>query len=607
MTASRDWLGRTELHLEGLGAAYRSGAITPAALVDELAPALEASDRLAIWIHRTSLDDLRRAALALERGAARGPLWGVPFAVKDNIDVAGVPTTAACPSYGYVPASSAAVVERLIAAGALLVGKTNLDQFATGLVGVRSPHGAPPNPFGAAYVPGGSSSGSAAAVARGLVSFALGTDTAGSGRVPAALSNTVGLKPSPGVLSTRGVVPACRSLDCVSIHALTVGDAARVAGIAAGHDRADPFSRPGADRVSWRDEPAPAAFRFGVPADGPLGDRETDAAFARAVAGLERLGGTSVAVDFAPLSAAARLLYDGPWVAERLCGLERFITEAPGSVLPVIRDILLGAAGLRATQAFAGLHELARCRREAEAMWASADVLVVPTVPDVPTLAEVAAQPIAANARLGRYTNFVNLLDLAALAVPNGFRGDGLSTGITLIGPWGHDARIAALGAAFHRAAGGALGATPWRLPASTAAPRREPSADELAIAVVGAHLSGQPLNHQLTARRARLLGAARTAPSYRLHALAGAAPARPGLVRVGAGGAPIELEVWAMPRAEVGAFLAVIPPPLCLGAIELDTGERVTGFLCEAHALAGARDITQHGGWRAYLRSVDA
>jgi len=630
MVASSDgsgWIERSELRIASVAAAYRSAALTPTRLVDEVIPALAASDPLAIWIHRVPADALRAAARDLEqRAIPRGPLWGIPFAVKDNIDVAGVPTTAACPDYAYIPTTSAYVVERLLAAGALFVGKTNLDQFATGLVGVRSPHGAPPNPFHPAYVPGGSSSGSAAAVTRGLVSFALGTDTAGSGRVPAALTNTVGLKPSRGLLSTRGVVPACRSLDCVSIQALTVDDAVTVARVAAGYDRGDPYSRQiGTD--PWLGSPPPA-FRFGIPdrAAEPLGDDETCAAFARAVATLRRLGGTPVAIDFAPLFAAARLLYDGPWVAERLAGLEHFVARRPDALLPVIREILAGGAGLRATQSFAGLHELAVHRREADELFAGIDLLIVPTVPVVPTLADVAAHPIAANARLGRYTNFVNLLDLAALAIPNGFRRDGLSTGITLIAPACRDGRLAALGAGFHRTIGGTLGATPWPVPPPVA--RSEPpapatvgsigslcsvdaagppglSADEHTIAVVGAHLSGQPLNSQLTTRGGRLLASAHTAPTYRLHALADTRPAKPGLVRAADGGARIELELWAMPRTEIGSLLAVVPPPLCFGSIDLDDGSRVTGFLCEAHAVVGARDITAFGGWRAYLDSL--
>jgi allophanate hydrolase len=595
---------RSELHLTGLRASYRSGALTPARLVDELAPVLDVSDSLAIWIHRVPTDALRAAARALER-CERGPLWGVPFAVKDNIDVAGVPTTAACPAFSYVPTSSATVVERLIVAGALFVGKTNLDQFATGLVGVRSPYGAPPNPFAPACVPGGSSSGSAAAVARGLVSFALGTDTAGSARVPAALTNTVGLKPSRGLLSLRGVVPACRSIDCVSVQALTVEDAVAVARVAAGYDADDPYSRREGARVTWREEMPRPRFRFGIPdaSAQPLGDRDTEAAFARAVAMLRDLGGTPVPVDFAPLFAAARLLYEGPWVAERLAALETFVARNASQLLPVTRDILLGAAQLRATDAFAGLHELAVCRRAADEIWAASDVLVVPTVPEVPTLADVAASPIAANARLGRYTNFVNLLDLAALAVPNGFRSDGSSTGITLIAPWGHDGQLAVLGSAFHRAIGGSLGATPWKLPTSPSA--ASTGDDEHAIAVVGAHLSGQPLNVQLVTHGARLVATTRTSASYKLYALAGTTPAKPGLIRVAEGGAAIELEVWAMPRTEIGAFLALVPAPLCLGSIVLESGESVTGFLCEPHAIASARDITELGGWRAYLRSA--
>jgi allophanate hydrolase len=420
----------------------------------------------------------------------------------------------------------------------------------------------------------------------------------------------VGLKPSRGLLSTRGVVPACRSLDCVSIQALTVDDAVTVARVAAGYDPGDPYSRPtGAD--PWRDPPSPPTFRFGVPdaAAEPLGDDETCAAFARAVAVLRRLGGTPVPVDFAPLFAAARLLYEGPWVAERLAGLEPFVAQRPEALLPVIREILAGGAGLRATQTFAGLHELAVHRRAADELFAAIDTLVVPTVPVVPTLADVAAHPIAANARLGRYTNFVNLLDLAALAVPNGFRRDGLSTGITFIAPACHDGQLAALGARFHRTIGGTLGATPWTVPPQARSPARpstdERSGDEHAIAVVGAHLSGQPLNSQLTTRGARLLATAHTAPTYRLYALADTRPAKPGLVRAADGGARIELELWALPRTEIGSLLALVPPPLCFGSIELDDGSRVTGFLCEAHAALGARDITAFGGWRAYRRSL--
>ncbi len=585
---------RMRLDLASLRARYTDGGLdgrlTPTRMVEWLFERMDASDGMAIWITCASRAQLYEQAMLLERESnpeRRLPLWGVPFAVKDNIDVAGLPTTAACPAFAYVPKTSAPVVRRLQAAGALCVGKTNLDQFATGLTGTRSPYGVPRNPFDERHVVGGSSSGSAAAVARGLVSFALGTDTAGSGRVPAGFTNTVGLKPSRGLLPTDGVVPACRSLDCVSIFALTVADATLVADVASATQ-------------AFSGALLPPSFRFAVP-DGTL---------AQVVASLRALGGVQASVDFEPFAAAGRLLYDGPWIAERLAGLAAFVTERGDALLPVTREILRAGEKVRGTDVFTGLHQLERLRARVAPVWNELDVLVVPSAPMLPTIAEVDADAIGVNTRLGQYATFVNLLDLAALAVPAGFRADGLPEGITMIGPHGSDARLAALAAAFHRHVGGQLGATGWPMLASDADDADDESVpavsvqvhdDELAVAVVGAHLSGQPLNYQLRGRGARFVAATRTASCYRLHALG----PRPGLVRSAGPGAAIEVEVWAMPRAQVGSFLAVMPPPLCLGSVELADGTRVTGFLCEAHALDGARDITSFGGWRAYLAAT--
>jgi allophanate hydrolase len=596
------------LDVAQLSTAYAGGSLRPTDLVDHLTGA--GADQPGIWIHRLTASELLAAARALEQRRAAGetlPLYGIPFAVKDNIDVAGLPTTAACPAFSYQAAASAPVVARLLAAGALLVGKTNLDQFATGLVGVRSPYGVPANPFDARYIVGGSSSGSAAAVARGLVSFALGTDTAGSGRVPAAFTNLVGLKPSPGLLSTRGVVPACRSLDCVSVFALTVPDARAVAAVAAAYDAEDPYSRqPAAGPLRWQ-AAAPRAFRAGVPRTEDrafFGDGAAEGAFQAALARLAGLGAELVEVDMTPFRETAALLYDGPWIAERLAGLQAFVDGNPQALLPITLQILSDGRDYRGPAVFAGLHRLQALRRRVAGVLAGLDTLVVPTTPTIYRIAEVEAEPRALNANLGRYVNFVNLLDMAGVAVPSGFRPDGLPAGITFLGPWGSDARLAALGEAYHRAVGGRLGATAAAL-SPAPAPAAPVAPDHLRVAVVGAHLAGQPLNHQLTDRGGLLVASTRTAARYRLYALPGTSPPKPGLVRVEAGradGAAIELEVWELPRTAFGDFFAGVSAPLCLGSVELEDGARVAGFLCEAHAVAGAEDISRFGGWRGYL-----
>ena len=586
-----------------LRAAYASGTLTPTMLVDEVLARIEAQGDPAVWIHRLTRDELLTHARRIEaRGPAAQPLYGMPFAIKDNIDLAGVPTTAACPDFSYTPPESAPVVQRLLDAGAIPIGKTNLDQFATGLVGVRSPYGVPRNPFRPDVIPGGSSSGSAVGVAAGLVSFALGTDTAGSGRVPAGLNNLVGLKPTKGAWSTRGLVPACRSLDCISVFTLTCADAAAVRAVVEGFDAAADFSRahPARALAAW-----PEKLRIGVPAARDLeffGDAEAERLFFASLARVRELGAELVEIDFAPFRETAALLYQGPWVAERWTALRVFHAEHADAFFPVTRKIVEGANNLSATDAFDGFYKLAALRRRAAAEWEKMDALLLPTAPRPYTVAEVQAEPLLLNTRLGTYTNFVNLLDLSGLAVPAGLRSDGVPWGVTLLAPAWRESELLALGSRWHASVGGNLGATSTPLPVTPESLVAGPARDAVRVAVVGAHLSGLPLNHQLTERGGRLVWSGRTAPAYRLYALPGTTPPKPGLTRVADGGAAIAVEVWELSTAAFGSFVAAIPPPLGIGSIALENGDVVKGFLCEPHALAGARDITAFGGWRAFL-----
>ncbi|MES1164345.1 MAG: allophanate hydrolase [Verrucomicrobiota bacterium] len=607
--------------LPTLGSGYAAGSFTPRDIVRLVRQRIDARGDGAIWISTfsdTALDQAARALEARQRAGERLPLFGVPFAVKDNIDVAGLPTTAACPAFAYTPAVSAPAVSRLIAAGAIAVGKTNMDQFATGLVGVRSPYGVPRNPFDADHVPGGSSSGSAVAVATGQVAFALGTDTAGSGRVPAAFNNIVGLKPSRGVISAAGVVPACRSLDCLSVFAATCEDAAAVAQVMGGFDATDPFSRPEADTVRFLGGPAASTFRFGIPAPGDrdfLGDDHAAAAFERAIAACERLGGQPEVIDMAPFREAGALLYAGPFVAERLEAAGRLFAERPEALVAPLREILGGAAARSARDVFTAQARLSSLRRQIAPVWNSVDFILFPTAPTFPRVDAVERDPLGVNAALGMYTTFANLLDVAAIAVPCGFRDDGLPTGATLFGPWGADGVLAAFGARLHRATSKSIGATGWPLPpaAVTTAPftvtvndNDTAGAAAVTVAVVGAHLTGQPLNHQLTNLGATLVAERRTKPCYRLFALRDTTPPKPGLVRTAAGdGVAVAVELWRLTPSAFGTFVSRIPPPLCMGKLELDDGTTVSGFLCEGHAIEGARDISSFGGWRAYLISV--
>lgn len=583
-----------DLSIPALRAAYAAGALTPARVVAECTARMDGTGDNPIWIHRTPREALSARVDVLERMApaerARLSLFGIPFAVKDNIDVEGMPTTAACPEFAYTPKRSASVVTRLLQAGAILVGKTNLDQFATGLVGTRSPYGACRNAFDARYISGGSSSGSAVSVASGMASFSLGTDTAGSGRVPAAFNNLVGLKPTRGIVSTAGVVPACRTLDCVSVFASSCHDALAVLSVIEGCDPEDPYSRPAGD-TAWF---APPTFRFAVPHAGQLeffGDEGYAALFEAAVHRLAALGGQAVEVDMGPFLAAQSLLYGGPWVAERLAPLEGFLDAHPEAFHPVTREITGSGRKFSAADAFRAQYRLAELRRETESVWASADLMLVPGAPTIYTLAEVEANPVELNSRLGLYTNFVNLLDLAAITVPAGFRADGLPFGVTLIGPAFSDQALAGVGAAFRGEA----------LPVA-------PVGSRVRVAVVGAHLSGMPLNHQLTERGARLLRAARTTPDYLLYALNESTPPKPALVRTAAGhGSCIAVEVWDLPVKNFGSFVAEIPSPLGIATLTLEDGESVQGFVCEQYATSGRSEITSFGGWRNYMQSISA
>lgn len=537
--------------------------------------------------------------------SADGPLSGLRFAVKDNIDVAGQPTTAACPDFAYVPHENAAAVERLLAAGAVLTGKTNMDQFACGLNGTRSPYGAVPNAFNAAYVSGGSSSGSAYVVAAGEADFALGTDTAGSGRVPAGLNNIVGLKPSRGLISAYGVLPAAQSVDCVSILARTVATAVKVLEAARGHDPRDPYSR----KLPMATTPLPANFRVGVPAQPEFfGDALSQAAWQQALAQMQALGGTLVPIDYAPLADAAAMLYDSALVAERYAAVREFFDMRPDAVIQPVRDILAAGQRYDAADLYRAQHRLRGLAQRADAMWTDIDLLCVPTAPTHCTIAAMRAEPVARNRELGHYTNFVNLLDYAALAVPASLRADGLPFGITLIGPAGSDWQLAELGQRFHHGTGLPQGATGTPLPAPEPIAALLPGpATHLPLAVVGAHLSGMPLNGQLTERGARLAETTRTAPRYRLYALNGTVPAKPGLRRVAHGGVGIDIEVWQVPLAALGSFLALVPPPLALGSLELADGRWVHGFVCEDHAFSDAQDVSTYGGWRAYVAARSA
>ncbi len=575
--------------------------MTPAQTVARTYQRIRDHNDPAIFISlRDEKDVLAEAERLARRDAAQLPLYGVPVAVKDNIDALGMPTTAACPAFSYMPTHDSTAVAKLRAAGAVIIGKTNLDQFATGLVGVRSPYGTPRNAIRADLIPGGSSSGSAVAVAAGLVPLALGTDTAGSGRVPAMLNNIVGLKPSLGLVSTAGVVPACRTLDCVSVFSLTVDDAMTALKVMAGADGADPFSRnrPLAGMASF-----PGGLKLGIPRNGQLiffGDRHSEKAYGEALKRWSALGATLVEFDLEPFYETARLLYEGPWVAERYLVIRNLLASSPDSIHPVTREITAAGARLTAADTFAALYRLQALRRVAERTFAQLDAIVLPTAPTAYTTAQVAANPIELNSRLGTYTNFVNLLDLCGLALPASMRDDGIPFGITLLAPAGRDAELASIGRVFHADTKLTIGAKSLAQPQLASLPAW--AGEEIAIAVVGAHLSGMALNGELQALGGRLIEETATAPDYKLYALE-TTPPKPGMLRVERGaGSAITLELWALPPAAFGKFVAAIPPPLSIGTVRLGDGREAKGFLVEPAAINGARDISAFGGWRAFM-----
>lgn len=585
--------------------AYRSGVLTPHKLLHRCLQHAQANENHA-WISVLSpeqLDDY------LQKLAGHSPddlpLFGIPFAIKDNIDLADLPTTAACPDYAYQPLESAFVVQQLIAAGAIPLGKTNLDQFATGLVGVRSPYGACQNSFDPDYISGGSSAGSAVSVATGQVCFSLGTDTAGSGRVPAAFNNIIGLKGTKGRISCSGVVPACKSLDCVTIFASTVADVAAVWQVAAKFDATDPFAR---EAVAAK--AIPIAFKFGVPDKSQLqffGDEAAETLFWQSVETLKTLGGEAVSINLEPFIQAAKLLYGGPWVAERLAAIKDFYRADPSRCLPVIQTIIGGAEQRTAVDAYEALYELQRLKRIADAELSKVDLIITPTAGTMYSIAAVDADPIQLNSNLGCYTNFMNLLDYSAISLPSGFRvsgeKEGLPFGITLFAPAFQDTALFALGDRWQRQLALPLGATGQPFPSEQMAVM-SPAVSTIDVLVCGAHLSGLPLNWQLTDRNARLKQTTTTAKAYRMYALAGGPPFRPGLIRDDKQGAAIAVEVWSVPSEQFGSFVAGIPAPLGIGKVQLLDGSWVSGFICEPYGLEGAAEITKLGSWRAYLAS---
>lgn len=547
------------------------------------------------WISIATAAQLQAQIDALTGAdSASLPLYGVPFAVKDNIDVAGFYTTAACKEAAYLATSDATAVAKLKAAGAIVVGKTNLDQFATGLVGVRSPYGAVKNSFNPEYISGGSSSGSSVVVANGLVPFSLGTDTAGSGRVPAGHNNIVGLKPTKGWFSTTGLIPACRTIDVISIFALTVDDAWQVAQVMQGYDASDDYSRVHPQNV-------PSQFSKGKIAIPDTlefyGDAETEKAFQLAIAHAQSLGYTVEPIDFTPFQQLATALYNRSWVAERTSAVEKLVSR--DMTHPVIHQIISQADNFNAVDMIQAEYERAQLARQINLALADFDALMVPTAPTIYKIADVEADPLVKNSHMGAYTNFVNFADLSALALPNAIRADGLPSGVTFIAPAWMDQALANFGQIWQQATALTLGTSQKTYEQTS----QIQSQHAIKLAVVGAHLTGMPLNFQLTTRGGTLVQKTKTAASYKLFALKNTTPPKPGL-QYHSKGQEIEVEVWEIPFANFGQIVAEVPAPLGIGNVQLADGSWVKGFICEGYALEDATDISHFGGWRDFIKS---
>lgn len=584
---------------------YKSRKSNPTEVIKRILERISEVDDSGIWISKVPESDVLHATNCLaDQDPDSMALYGLPFAIKDNIDFSGLPTTAGCPDYSFEPSFSSPVVEKLIKAGAILLGKTNMDQFATGLVGTRSPYGICKNAINPKYISGGSSSGSAVAVSKGLVSFSLGTDTAGSGRVPAAFNNIVGLKPTRGMISNRGVVPACRSLDCLSIFALNTSDASEVMEIAKGFDSNDPYSRAQLN-LSKKVDIEITNIKLGVPHTDDIdffGNIETKNLFIQTIEIIKKLNVKIVEIDFEPFLEVAKLLYEGPWVAERYQAIRMFFDNNPESIHPITRAIIEEGKKPIAADAFAAEYRLRELGRKIETVWSQIDMVLSPTAGTIYTIDEVKADPIKLNSNLGTYTNFMNLLDLCGVSVPAGFGSDGMPFGVTLFGPALHDRSLLPLADKIHYYSKAGMGMTRTKLPKRKFITEHV-SDDRILIAVCGAHMSGLPLNSELTDRGAEFVRKCRSARQYRFYALENFAPPRPGMVRsVDKHVNNIELEIWALPKTNFGDFISKIPEPLSIGTIELEDGTSVKGFLCESYVTERAKDITELGDWRIYL-----
>ena len=599
------------MNINVLQNAYRSGELNVKDfLLAKLAQAK--SDTSNVWISTISESQLVKMLDALDgKSIDELPLYGVPFAVKDNIDFAMLPTTAGCEAYTFQPDKSSTVVQLLIDAGAIPFGKTNLDQFATGLVGVRSPWGAVNNSFNSEYVSGGSSSGSAVAVATGQVSFSLGTDTAGSGRVPAALNNIVGMKATKGLLSCTGVVPACKSLDCVTIFANSANEVNLLLNITGQWDETDCFSRENKVTNSidcFQPNKKLSGLKVGLPAPEQLsffGDQSAQILFSENVKRLKKEGIEIVNINFQPFLDAAKLLYEGPWVAERYAAIEDFFKADPKQCLPVIETIIGGATAYTAVDTFKAMYRLQAYKIQCDAILAQVDCVLTPTAGCAYRIKDVEADPIQLNSNLGYYTNFMNLLDYAAIALPAGILASGLPFGITLFGPAFSDRLLLSVGAQWQKLTDLTLGATQQKVINTGQVLSSSVTDSQIDIAVCGAHLSGFPLNNQLTERGGVLVKTCNTSTDYRFYALAGGPPFRPGLIRVDdESGSAIEVEVWRLPVSNIGTFLQGIEQPLGLGKVQLDDNSWVSSFICEGYAINTAEDITHFGGWKAYIKA---